>query len=52
MAVAHQQFRDMSVDEIKALFKDGPDCEKVLIDVKGLYPVEEVKKAGLCYWRL
>ena len=52
VAVAHQQFKNMSVDEIKALFKDGPDCEKVLIDVKGLYPVEEVEKAGLKYWRL
>ena len=27
-------------------------AEKVLIDVKGLYPIRELKKHGFAYWRL
>ena len=28
------------------------DSEKVLIDVKGLYNVEELKASGMQWWRL
>ena len=42
----------MSLDEIKALFRDCPDNEKVLLDVKGLYSVSDLKKSGMNYWRL
>lgn len=52
VAVAHEQFRKMSIDELKRLYRECPDSEKVLIDVKGLYPTEEVKRQGLRYWRL
>ena len=41
-----------SPDDIKKLFKDCPDEEKVLIDVKGLYKVNELKNSGMTYWRL
>ena len=30
----------------------GEDEEKVLIDVKGLYNVDELKASGIKYWRL
>ena len=36
VAVAHNEFKAMSLDEIKKLYKAGDDTEKVLIDVKGL----------------
>lgn len=52
VAVAHNEFKKMSLDEIKALFKDCPDNEKVLLDVKGLYSVSDLKKSGMNYWRL
>ena len=38
--------------DIKKLFKDCPDNEKVLLDVKGLYEVKELKNSGMSYWRL
>ena len=52
VAVAHNEFKSMSLNQIKKLFKPCDDCEKVLIDVKGLYKVEELKESGLKYWRL
>lgn len=52
VAVAHEQFKMMSVEEIKTLYKECPDYEKVLVDVKGLYPIEDVKRLGMRYWRL
>ena len=52
VAVAHNVFKAMSINEIKKLFKNGADDEKVLIDVKGLYKVDDMKKSGLKWWRL
>lgn len=52
VAVAHNEFKALSLDDIKKLFKACPDEEKVLIDVKGLYKVSELKNSGMAYWRL
>ena len=52
VAGAHNEFRAMSLDDIKALFKASPDEEKVLLDVKGLYKVNELEASGMRYWRL
>lgn len=52
VAVAHNEFKAMGLDEIKNLYRTCPDEEKVLIDVKGLYKVEDLKKSGLQWWRL
>lgn len=53
VAVAHNIFRAMSFDEIQSLFrKDIPAEEKVLLDVKGLFPIAELKASGMKYWRL
>lgn len=53
VAVAHNEFRNLSLDDIKAMYKSElPDCEKILIDVKGLYPISLLKSSGVKYWRL
>lgn len=52
VAVAHNEFRSLSLDDIKKMYKAGADEEKVLIDVKGLYKIEELKASGLLWWRL
>lgn len=51
-AVAHEQFRSLSVEQLKALYRDIPDEKKVLIDVKGIYAVSDLKASGLRFWRL
>ena len=52
IAVAHDVFRSMHPDALKKLFRACPDDEKVLLDVKGLYRVEDLKASGMRYWRL
>ena len=52
VAVAHNEFRMMSLDDIKKLFRAGSDDENVIIDVKGLYKVEDLKSSGMQWWRL
>lgn len=53
VAVGHNEFRSMSMMQVKALFKDDiADEEKVLIDVKSLYRMDELKASGMRFWRL
>ena len=53
VAVAHDEFKELSLDDIKKLYRtDMSDDEKVLIDVKGLYKVDYLKSSGLQWWRL
>ena len=52
VAVGHNEFRAMSMMQVKELFKECPDEEKVLIDVKSLYRMDELKASGMRFWRL
>ena len=53
VAVGHNEFRAMSMMKLKELFRaDIPDEEKVLIDVKSLYRMDELKASGMRFWRL
>ena len=52
VAVAHNEFKAMSLTDIKHLFKNCDDAEKVLIDVKGLYKKADLDASGMRYWRL
>lgn len=53
VAVAHNEFRALSLNDIKALFrKDSADNEKVLVDVKGLYKIADLNASGMKWWRL
>lgn len=52
VAVAHNEFKTLKLDDIKKLFKNSDDAEKVLIDVKGIYKVSELKASGMKCWRL
>ena len=52
VAVAHNEFKALKLDDIKKMFKESDDADKVLIDVKGLYKVAELKESGMRYWRL
>lgn len=53
VAVGHDSYRSMSMMQLKKLFReDVPDKEKVLIDVKSLYRIDELEASGMKYWRL
>ncbi len=53
IAVGHNEYRNMSVMQLKNLFKNElKDEEKVLVDVKSLYRIDELKASGMRFWRL
>lgn len=52
VAVAHNEFKRLNLDDIKKLYRDSKDEEKVLIDVKGLYKVSDLKLSDMRFWRL
>ena len=52
VAVAHKEFRALSLADIQKLYGSGNGQENILIDVKGLYPVSQLKESGLRFWRL
>lgn len=53
VAVGHKEFRSLSMSQIKKFFRsDLADEEKVLIDVKSLYRMDELNASGMRFWRL
>ena len=52
VAVAHNEFKALNIDDLKKLYKPCADTEKVIIDVKGLYATKDLKKSGMTFWRL
>ena len=53
VAVGHNEFRSLSMLKLKEFFKpELKDDEKVLIDVKSLYRMDELRASGMRFWRL
>lgn len=50
VAVAHRQFREMGAGDFKAMFAEGPDDRKVVVDVKSI--LDKAEFSRLRYWRL
>lgn len=51
-AVAHREFKEDGLAAIMAMFKPDNGNKNVLIDVKGSWPVAELDKAGVSWWRM
>lgn len=52
IAVAHNEFKQMELREYIKMFRKGNEGSRVLIDVKGIIPVDVLKKSGIHWWRL
>ena len=53
VAVGHGEFRALPLMELRELFTgELSNDERVLIDVKSLYRMDELKASGLRFWRL
>ena len=50
VAVAHKEFKKLGLAGVLRLF--GQTSARVLIDVKGLYQMDELKDSGIFWWRL
>lgn len=51
-AVAHDEFRKLSWEQIDGLFRNCCDFEKIIIDVKSIFNKKEIETRGYSYWRL
>jgi UDP-N-acetyl-D-glucosamine/UDP-N-acetyl-D-galactosamine dehydrogenase len=51
-AVAHDEFKNIEIDQLCRLFKDIPNEEKVIIDVKSILDNHQIEELGYSYWRL
>ena len=53
VAVGHKEFRNLPIYTVKQYFRqDIPDDEKVFLDVKSLYRIDELRASGIRFWRL
>ncbi len=52
LAVAHREFRAMTAEALCGLFAEGPNDEKVIIDVKSVLDKQALEAAGYRFWRL
>lgn len=52
IAVGHQQFLNLSQEDLNKMFKKGSNENKVLLDIKGVLDRKEYEEAGYKYWRL
>ncbi|KKB45026.1 nucleotide sugar dehydrogenase [Bacillus thermotolerans] len=51
-AVAHNEFKSLSIKDIDNLFKNCNNEQKVLIDVKSILNKNDIEELGYQYWRL
>ena len=52
IAVAHKEFKALDLNRLKSLYKKVADEQKVIIDVKGIYSINELQESNLKWWRL
>jgi UDP-N-acetyl-D-galactosamine dehydrogenase len=52
LAVAHDEFCGFTMEDVDKLFRDVPNNQRVLMDVKGLLNRKEYEAVGYRYWRL
>ena len=52
LAVAHEQFRELTLEQLDAMYLKAPNNEKVLIDVKSIMDKPRIRKEGYRYWSL
>lgn len=52
LAVAHDQFRQFTEADLDGMYRDVPEQNRVLIDIKGLLNRKAYEAMGYHYWRL
>jgi len=52
LAVAHHEFLNLTLTDLEKFYKNVPNENRVLFDIKGLLNRKEYETAGYRYWRL
>ncbi|HWP50124.1 MAG TPA: nucleotide sugar dehydrogenase [Clostridia bacterium] len=51
-AVAHRAFRNYSVESLEGMYREVEGHPKVLIDIKSIFPEQELRQKDFLYWSL
>jgi UDP-N-acetyl-D-galactosamine dehydrogenase len=51
-AVAHDEFKGITIPQLDKMFKNCPNDQKVVIDVKSILNKKEIEQKGYSYWSL
>ncbi|WP_347548509.1 nucleotide sugar dehydrogenase [Pseudalkalibacillus hwajinpoensis] len=51
-AVAHDEFKNMNMDQVDRMFKTSNNEKKVIVDIKSILNKREIEDLGYSYWRL
>ncbi|MFZ5969952.1 MAG: nucleotide sugar dehydrogenase [Bacillota bacterium] len=51
-AVAHSQFKNLSLENLNRMFKSNQEQKKVIIDVKSIFDRDKLEEEGYSYWSL
>lgn len=52
IAVMHKQFKELTNEQIRNMFKEQDNAKNIIIDVKGARNKKELEALGYRYWRL
>ncbi len=52
LAVAHEEFKALIANDLDIFFKDIPNNEKVIIDIKNMCSLKELQANNYRFWRL
>lgn len=52
LAVSHIDYLNLSMNDLDKLFKKSLNCNKVIIDIKGMLSREKYETENYVYWRL
>ena len=52
LAVAHNEFRKITLSDLQKKFKQGSDSAKIIIDIKGIFAMQDLSNSGMHWWRL
>lgn len=51
-AVAHNEFKSITIEKLDSMFNKCSNDEKVIVDVKSMFSKSEIERLGYQYWRL
>lgn len=52
LAVSHDEYKELSINDIDRMFKDVPNNKKIIIDIKNMIDIEVLEISNYSYWRL
>lgn len=52
IAVAHEEYKKLTIEDFDNMFDSDRESKKILIDIKGIQNIDEMRASNYSYWRL